>query len=99
MIFFYYDRNIISEQDITIPKYMKADKKSSKENILSLGLIYLNKYTGYKDEKDVLLELLHDNWAKDVRYFNSSRAFYTSTELNAAITLYLLNKMEGTKNE
>ena len=100
MIFFYQDRNIINEQDFMIPKYMKVNKLSSKENILSLALRYLNKDNmEYKTEKNVLLELLYDNWAKDIRYFNSSAAFYTSTELNAAIALYLLNKMEVLKDE
>lgn len=98
MMFFYHSRNIISEQDIIIPKYMKADKKLSKENIFSLGLTYLNNME-YKNREDVLLKLLYKNWAKDIRYFNSSRAFYTSTELNAAITLYILNKMEVSKDE
>jgi len=98
MIFFCYDRNIITEQDFIIPKYTKAARQSLKENMLFLELTYLNKYMRCKNKKDGLLELLHNNWAKDIRYFNSRKAFYTSTELNAAITLYLLNKKEVSKD-
>ncbi len=98
MISFYRDLKLISQKDFFIPQnqikiYIK------KNNLITENFKDFTSFDSVKNNKNILLDQLHENWAKDILYFNSSKAFYTATELNAAITLYLLNKMEVSKDE
>lgn len=98
MVYFYLDQKFIDNNDINISKYFNIIDKFSNENVLLLGLTFLRKNKKNTTELDELLKLLNENWHHEVRCFNSSKAFYTSTELNAAISLYLLNKMGTLEN-
>lgn len=93
MMYFYVDQKFIDNNDINISKYFNIIDKLSNENVILLGLAFLRKNKKHTTEFDGLLKLLNENWHYEVRCFNSSKAFYISTELNAAISLYLLNKM------
>lgn len=98
MISFYRDLKLISPKDFFIPQnqikiYIK------KNNLITENLKDFTNFDSVKNNKNILLDQLFGNWKKDISYFNSSKAFYTSKVLNAIITLYLLNKMEVSKDE
>ena len=95
IMYFYFDQKFIDDNDLGISKYFNIIDKLSNKNVILLVLAFLRKNT---TEFDDLLKLLNKNWHYEVRCFNSSKAFYISTELNAAISLYLLNKMETLEN-
>lgn len=97
IISFYRDLKLISSKDSFIPQnqikfYIK------KNNLITEYLKDFANFDSVKNNKNILLDQLFKNWEKDISYFHSSKAFYTSKVLNAIITLYLLNKMEE-KNE
>jgi hypothetical protein len=99
MMYFYADQKFIDDNDLSISKYFNINEKLSNDNMILSGLTFLRKNKKSMTEYDDLLKLLNENWNHEVQCFNSSKAFYTSTELNAAISLYLLNKMESLENE
>lgn len=98
IMYFYFDQKFIDDNDFGISKYFNIIDKLSNKNVILSGLALLRKNKKNTTEFDELLKLLNETWHHEVRCFNSSKAFYISTELNAAISLYLLNKMETLEN-
>jgi hypothetical protein len=99
MMDFYIDQNIIDDADLDISKNFIISEKISNNNVILLALTFLRKNKKNMTECGDLLKLLNENWHHEIQCFNSSKAFYTSIELNAAISLYLLNKIGALENE
>ncbi|MEI7868465.1 MAG: hypothetical protein WCI11_11285 [Candidatus Methylumidiphilus sp.] len=99
MMYLYIDQKHIDDNDFIITKYFNFNENILNNNMILSGITFLCKNKKNMTECDDLLQLINENWNHKVQCFNSSKAFYTSTELNAAISLYLLNKMGALENE
>lgn len=90
--YFCYNQSLISKKEFLKPTYSNLKNMVAGENTISLFFSHLSQYNQKKNE--FLSKLLQENWTVDISYFNSSKAIYLTKELNAAITLYLLKRLE-----
>jgi hypothetical protein len=94
----YFNNGILSDDEFKCFSSIHSKYSNSNQNILSLCCRLLLKQNSYLDLNE-MNESIYTLWLVDVKYTASSTSYYVSDVLNAAIALYLLNKLNSFKNE